>query len=252
MIKNTLIPNTHGKYIINGTEYLPPDGFKQVVVICHGFASNQHRPSVEIVAKNLLVNNIAAITFDFPNHGVSSADSALLTVENCIRDVLCIQNFVQQTYQIPKVSLFGISFGGYIILNTLLRDEDKFDKIILRSPAVNMKDILIRKLTHITPEMYQKEGVIHIGYMNKLSVPYPFYIDLCQNDLLSQQQTIQKEILIIHGKMDDTADINDTYSLIKQTAINSRLIEMPDTNHIMSVDEINTVTDYLIKYITGN
>lgn len=249
MIKNTFITNKQTKYKISIRQYLPENEFKEVFIICHGFSSNKNRPAVDIIAKKLLEFSIASVAFDFPSHGRSPVSNAFLSVNNCMQDIICVANYINKKYKVEKVSLFGTSFGGYIILNTLSRFDYKFDKIVLRSPAINMKDILVKKLIDINIDEYKRSGCVGVGYMKKLEVPYNFYIDLCNNDLLKFNNKIRKNILIIHGKQDKTADIKDTYAFMEQNKCYVDLIEIPQADHIMSTKEMFDIADYLINYV---
>ncbi len=250
MIQNVLIFNPKTNYQIDLTLYVPEGGFDKVVILCHGFGSHKERPAITITAQKLLENKIAAVTFNFSQHGDGAVLNKKLSVQNCVADILCVADYVKKELGIERSSLFGVSFGAYVVLNTLKGYADNFDKIILRSPAIDMKSILI-KLLDMTVSEYQSVGVAKFGYMKRIEVPFSFYLDLCQNDLTASLEDFPaKKMLIIQGEADEVADISDTCSFVERYGSPLvQLIKMPNTQHSMSVQEVELVADYAIDYL---
>ena len=85
-----------------------------------------------------------------------------------------------------KISFFAISFGAYVLLNKLIGDKSKYENIVLRSPAFNMKDIFTKCLLKEPFTQYKESKKAKAGHGGKLEVPYSFYEDLTQNDLYSK------------------------------------------------------------------
>ena len=102
---------------------------------------------------------ISSISFDFPGHIDSTQGTDKLKVDICISYINSVVEYVKQNYGNDiKISFYAISFGAYILLNKLIGDKQKYNNIILRSPAFNMKDILIKSLLKESFEEYKKNG----------------------------------------------------------------------------------------------
>ena len=111
---------------------------KQVVIVAHGFDSSMKGPTAQMVLENLPKVGIGAIAFDFPAHGESPVEREFLSVENCIKDLEAVENYVREKCPQAEICYFGSSFGAYITMLYLSRYPEKSGKAFLRSAAVNM------------------------------------------------------------------------------------------------------------------
>lgn len=224
---------------------------KQIFIFCHGFCSGKSSNSVKIVANKLLQYEISSISFDFPGHIDSVQGTDKLTVEVCISYIDSVINYVKSKYgENIKISFFAISFGAYILLNKLIRDNSEYQNIVLRSPAFNMKEIFIKSLLKETFEQYKENGKARCGHGGKMELPYSFYEDLINNDLYNNYHE-KRKILIIQGTLDDTAPIEDTYKFIENRP-EIELIEMENMKHHMKPEEIEIVTEKMVENLKIN
>ena len=53
----------------------------------HGFAGDKYSTVIEAVAEDRCRAGFRCVTFDWPGHGDSTADSSMLTIENCLADL---------------------------------------------------------------------------------------------------------------------------------------------------------------------
>lgn len=220
-------------------------------IFCHGFCSGKGSNSVKIVAKKLLENGINSISFDFPGHidSVQSADK--LKVDVCISYIDSVISYLKKQFgEDINISFFAISFGAFILLNKLIGDKSEYKNIVLRSPAINMKDIFVNCLLKETFEQYKKKGKAKAGKEGKIEVSYDFYEDLIKNDLNSRYNE-KRKILIIHGELDDTVPIKDIHSFIENRA-EIELIEIKKMKHHMEPEEIEIVAEEMIEKLGFN
>jgi alpha/beta superfamily hydrolase len=218
----------------------------RVFIFCHGFCSGKGSNSVKVVANMLLECGIPSISFDFPGHMDSVQGTDKLKVDICISYINSVIDYVKEKYgEDIKISFYGISFGAYILLNKLIGDVSNYENIILRSPAINMKDILVDSLLKESFEQYKKGGKAKAGHGGKLEVPYSFYEDLVSHNLYDNYKE-KRKILIIQGALDDTAPIEDTYKFI-QNKSEIEFIEMKDMKHHMEAEEILRTTEVILK-----
>ena len=218
----------------------------KIFIFCHGFCSGKGSKSVKVVANMLLECGIPSISFDFPGHIDSIQGTDKLEVDVCISYINSVVEYVKKEYgDNIKISFYAISFGAYILLNKLIGDNSYYDNIVLRSPAFNMKNILVESLLKEPFEQYKRVGKAKAGHGGKIEVPYSFYEDLSRHNLYDNYKE-KRKILIIQGSLDDTAPIKDTYKFIKNRP-EIELIEMKNIKHHMEPNEISLSTEKMIK-----
>lgn len=221
------------------------DNVKEIFIFCHGFCSGKGSNSVKIVANRLLKYGINSISFDFPGHGDSMQTTDKLTVDVCVSYINIVIEYLKNNYNNIKISFYAISFGAYILLNKLIGDKSEYNNIVLRSPAFDMKNILINSLLKESFEEYKKNGKAKTGHGGKIEVPYSFYDNLVNNDIY-QKYNKKRKILIIQGALDDTAPIEDTYRFIENRP-EIKLIEIENMKHHMKIEELEMITEIMLK-----
>lgn len=123
-----------------------PINSKDIIIMCHSFGGNKDNPISKLIAQMILDNGIGVVTFDFPIHGESKAEIEDFTVKNCVSDINIIRTYIKKKFPQKDISLMATSFGGYIAINSFLDGNVFYKYVILRSPAVNMKDVLKNSL----------------------------------------------------------------------------------------------------------
>ena len=218
----------------------------KIFIFCHGFCSGKGSNSVKIVSNMLLEYGIPSISFDFPGHIDSVQGTDKLNVDVCISYINSVIEYVKENFGSDiKISFYAISFGAYILLNKLIGDISYYDNIVLRSPAFNMKDILVKSLLKESFEQYKKNGKSRAGHGGKIEVPYSFYEDLANHNLYNDYKE-KRKILILQGEQDDTAPIEDTYRFI-QNKPEIELIKIKNVKHHMEPQEISQSTEMMLK-----
>lgn len=225
----------------------------EIFIICHGFGSAKDGRTTEIMARKLNENNFIAVSFDFPGHGESKEPLEKLTVENCISYINEVFEYIKNEFKNCEISILATSFGAYVTINKLVQeDKNEFKNIVLRCPAIDMKNILINTLIKGNIDTFKAEGKIQGGFDGNKELEYSFYEDLCEHDILKTYNKKEK-MLIIQGTEDDVAPIKDTYEFIKKDNENIKLISLEGVKHSMTNKEVEMVVDIMfkeLKYIT--
>ena len=222
---------------------------KEVFIIAHGFGSSKDGSSTETVARKLNDNNYIAVSFDFPGHGESIEPIEKLTVENCISYINDVIKYIKNEFKNYDISILATSFGAYITINKLIKDDiNEFKNIVLRCPAIDMKNILKNVLIKGDIEKFKSDGRIKAGLEGKTELTYSFYEDLCKNDILKLYNKKEK-ILILQGTEDDVAPIQDTYEFVKKDNENIKLIPLEGVKHKMSNEELEELMNIVFKEI---
>lgn len=222
---------------------------KEIFIIAHGFGSSKEGRSTEIIAKKLNDNNFIAVSFDFPGHGEAIEPIEKLTVDNCISYIREVCQYLKKEFENHEISILATSFGAYVTINKLINEErNEFKNIVLRCPAIDMKNILIKVLINGDLEQFQKEGKIQAGFEKQKQLSYSFYEDLCKNDILKLYNKNEK-ILILQGTEDAVAPIKDTYEFVEKDKENIKLIPLEGVKHKMTNEEVGIVMDIVMREI---
>jgi alpha-beta hydrolase superfamily lysophospholipase len=187
--------------LFSGDEKKP----EQIVIAIHGFAGDSKSSVICEVAKELAKSNVDVLTFDLPCHGIDDCKKNL-SVENCIEYVKEVENYTENKFKNIPISYFATSFGAYLLLKFLNENEKDYNKIILRSPAIQMDKILAEKILvdHNFSLKDLEKNKINLGYEKELFVDYKFYKELCDNKIDSISS--KKNIFIIQGQKDNVVD----------------------------------------------
>ena len=221
----------------------------EVFIIAHGFGSSKDGRSTEIIARKLNENNYIAVSFDFPGHGKSIEPIEKLTVENCVSYINEVLEYVKNEFKNHQISIIATSFGAFVTINKLIKeDKNEFKNIVLRCPAIDMKNILLNILAKGNAEKFNKEGNLEEGFEKKEELMKAFHKDLCENDILSRYNKKEK-ILILQGTDDDVAPIKDTYEFVKKDSENIKLIPLDGVKHKMSNEEVEMLMDIVLEKI---
>src|SRR5688572_15626771 len=112
------INNLMVSYSDHGAEEAP------VIILIHGFPFNKSMWNVQIKA---LKDNYRVIAYDIRGHGNSDPGIDDFFIELFVNDLLRLM----EKLGIQKSILCGLSLGGYIALNAILKYPDRFDGLIL-------------------------------------------------------------------------------------------------------------------------
>lgn len=239
------------RYSIFAKSYLPQECPKEIIIAVHGFAGDKESSAISLLAKEMTKEGFGVICFDFPGHGESKVEADYLTIDNCIKDIKIIEEYIKGIYgNHTKIDIFATSFGAYITLLKIFKYNTKYNKIVLRAPAIKMDEILKEALLRESFEEFQKRGVTKLGFNREMNVLFDFYEELKQNKILKMYNNTQK-ILIIQGTEDDVAPINDTKELIDLDKVNFELFEIEGADHRMKKDAelekaINKAKEYFL------
>lgn len=205
-----------------------PVHYDQIFIMCHGFGSAMDSRSLRLIGHKLLDNNIASVSFDMPGHGESTEK---LTLAGCLAKLGKVEQYIHSTYPDKKVSLFGVSFGGYVIFNYLMNNKNNYSNIIFRAPAVNMRAIIPGQLSLEEKARLKKFGSIPLSFNDRVIITQQFCDELSQIDLL--QKRFDRTMYIFQGEDDDTALPKDVKKFVANNK-NANLIMLEGISHNMS------------------
>ena len=115
---NITINNLTVSYSDHGPDDAP------VIIFIHGFPLNKSMWNIQVEA---LKENYRVIAYDIRGHGNSDPGIDEFSIELFVIDLLRLM----EKLKIEKSILCGLSLGGYIALNAVLKHPDRFDGLIL-------------------------------------------------------------------------------------------------------------------------
>ena len=205
--------------------FLPQNTVKKIIIACHGFGGDKESSTITDLAEEMILKNIAVITFDFQAHGESKLDGKELTIENCIYNINTVYRYSKK-FNAP-ISLFATSFGAYINLINIARNNNEFQEIVLRSPAIEMAKIL------------KENGYAILGFERKMKIPYSFYEELLNNNINKIYDDIEiHKMHIIQGNKDEIAMIEDTIKFVENHKNQIELNIIDNGDHRMKSPEL--------------
>lgn len=198
-------------YSISYSESIPEEA-KTIIVAMHGFCGDKESSCIAELEKKALTLNIGLIKFDWAGHGESEANGEQLTIDNCMADIDSIVEHVKESLPGATLVAFSTSFGGYLTLLYLYSHRNVFNKVILRSPAINMYKVLTFNILDKGELSQIKEsGSAEFGFERKLKITNKFLTDLRNNDINKLYKGISLPMVsIIHGTEDDLVPFGDS------------------------------------------
>ena len=177
----------------------------RIVLFAHGFGGHKDNGAAEKFALRLTAKykGCAMITFDWPGHGDDVKKSFHL--EDCMRYMELVLEYIERQYQPGEVYSYATSFGAYVTLKYLMEHGNPFKKIALRCPAVNVYDVMTTTIMSENDHERLKKGKeVPVGFDRKVMVGQALLEEMKENDIQNLDfLDYAEDILIIHGTQDE-------------------------------------------------
>ena len=231
----------------------------------HGFAGDKYSTVIEAVAKDRCRAGFRCVTFDWPGHGDSTADSSMLTIENCLADLDAVVEHLRKSMAAsssPNASAdtaaapsggtsaplfcFATSFGGYLAMLDYRRHPEHFDRILLRSPALRMGKVLRSFLDEDHMRRFRDGEALNFGFDRPLFLHYDFLEDLetPDHDAFRPLDGIGcSPIAIIHGDADDVVPVTDSIRFAEDNHLPIRIVKGADHRY-KKPGELEQIIDF--------
>jgi len=230
-MKTKYINMQHEKHNIRCKVYLPNDSnAENMVIFGHGFAGHKDNRAAERLAEKLISKNkgFALISFDLPCHGEDVKKK--LTLDDCITYYDIVISGTKEMLGAKKLYINATSFGAFLVLKYISEKGNPFEKIVLRSPAINMYKVMSGSLiTEEIKEKLDKGKPALIGFDRKVMIEKQFLEDIKGTDLLSRDFIdFADDILILHGTRDEIAPFEDSKKFSEENVISFEPVEDAD------------------------
>lgn len=243
------ILSKHG-YNIDYEENIPKDA-NTIIIAMHGFCSDKTSVCISQLQKEAQKNNLGLVKFDWPAHGKSDASDENLKVSNCLDDLDIIVNFEKAKNPSAAFVAFASSFGGYMAMLYNSMYPLAFDYIILRSPALNMFDVLNNNIMdEYMHEQMLTQGFFLHGFKRKINISSAFVNELYTNNIENLYEgKILKNVAIIHGNIDEIVPYDDSKEFSKKHYTELYMVKDADHKYTKpgQIDEVVNITINIIK-----
>lgn len=243
--KNVILDSKCGYHIHCYDNMLPEQ--KAVMICLHGFAGDKNSSVIARVTESLKENGIGTFVLEWPAHGESDADFKQLRVENCIADLQVVIQHVKNHFPGP-LYCFATSFGGYLAMYYHVNHPDAFQKIILRSPALNMGDVFLGLKPADIRERLEHGETLDFGFEQPLMVSIDLYHDFKEHDIFHAQVENRNRILVIHGDMDEDVPTADSEDFCARNKIALHIIKGCDHRY-KNPGEVEEVIEVVQKFL---
>lgn len=192
-----------------------PQNAKGIVIAVHGFSSSKEGTTYQMLMKRLPEAGYGVLALDLPGHGTEESSKELLRVEAAIDNIEAAEAYISEHYPELPICYFASSFGAWLTCLYISQREHKGRHVFLRSAAVNMPDLFIKKeLTDA--ERRHIEDLETKGYFDtSMDLHAPVRItkemlkDFEHTDLFKQfdaKRSEDHQILMVHGEEDTVID----------------------------------------------
>ncbi len=219
-------------------------GTAPALLCLHGFAGDKESSVIAAVAAAMCRRGFRVVTFDWPGHGKSPAESSSLTIENCLRD---LETVAAQCGR--PLSCFATSFGGYLAVLYSARHPGCFDRLLLRSPALCMAKVLKSFLTEEQLAAFRWGKELNFGFNRPLYLDGSFLSDLERRDHDAYAVTPDSvPAAIIHGDADDVVPLQDSLCFAERNRVPVRIVHGADHRY-KNPGELEQIVDFAEEYL---
>lgn len=209
---------------------------KRTLLAVHGFGGSKDSLAIEGLAERLCEKGFRVAAPDLPCHGQRSEPESELSPQRCVSDIISVEDWLSDSFD-GELSAFATSFGACCILQRLELRENRFRRIVLRVPAVNMANSLLRFMKLFQPDFTldkAKATGFHVKMGRELHLPFEFYEQLVAlNEVRSSPCWNSPDILAIYSGRDELVSRSDTEKFLQlNPKINSFCIE--ESGHRMA------------------
>lgn len=209
----------------------PSSPISTLVVLCHGFLSNQNSRTNQRLTELLLPKGIGTLRFDWVGMGESEEKFEDITVSACIQQLGRILDFLVSE-GFCNLGIIGSSFGG--LLSLLVAPNHPAVKAIgLKCPVPDFPELLEREFGKDSMTVWKRTNLIPniLGGNDPIPLRYSFYEDCLAFNAFESARMIQAPTLIVHGDQDELVPLQQIVRLEKVLPHKKKLHLIEGANH---------------------
>lgn len=208
-----------------------PAAVKRVVVYGHGFGGHKDNKAAEHYAEHLMKKHrdAALITYNAPCHGDDVRQT--LSLDDCMLYIRLVTDYARGRFHTDELYGYATSFGAYQFLKYIADNGSPFRKIVLRSPAVPMYEVLSGRIMEPDDLKKLKKGKpVLVGFDRKIKVNAAFLDELRAADIrVLDYAPFAQDILILHGTEDEVVPFDSARAFAEKNGI--RFVAVENAEH---------------------
>lgn len=216
------------KIYINNIEYLiyiPKNKEKitDIVILCVGFKVKTYYKILKIIISNLIENNYAVVYFEYGKmYKHSHKFKENMNLEKYMDRLNIIHSFLKDQYPNYNLNVISTGLGAYITLAAIQEFDLNFERIVLDTPAINIKQLFrikigiydLNDLYKINAKKQSKNDMIRI---------IDFFNDTIRKDLFKSRKKINN-VTIFHDINNEVVPVMDSLKYVSYFCENSKVI----------------------------
>jgi len=248
--------------------YKPAGSARAVILSIHGLA--EHSGRYEHVAEFLTGAGYIFEIFDLRGHGYSAGARAYInSFEDYVRDLDSMLAVVQHDYANQPIFLFGHSLGGTIAVLYVLVRRPQLAGLILSAPELKISASISPFLLKLAPligklfpklptvvldknaisrdlTVVQKYDEDPLNYRKGIPARTGAELNRIIAEIQSQMEKLDLPLLILHGMVDNLADIRGSQMLFEQArSVDKTFRKYPEFYHeiLNDPEKLRVLTD---------
>lgn len=245
------IPQRNNKVLHAKLELPADNNIHEYAIFAHCFTCNSDLGIVRNISRNLTLQGIAVLRFDFTGLGKSEGDFENTNFSNNVSDIVDVANFLAENYQKPGV-LIGHSLGGTAILMAASQIADIKALVTIGSPSEpqHVSHLFGNKIDQIEEH---GEAEVNIGG-RPFTIQKQFIQDLNDNNLYDIVKQLKIPYLILHSPQDKIVGIENAANLYKAAFHPKSFVSLDGADHLLtnkrdSTYAANIIGTWMSRYI---
>jgi pimeloyl-ACP methyl ester carboxylesterase len=223
----------------------PDNSTAPLVVLLHGFTGWKEEEHLSFLARDLARAGIASLRYDAPGSGESDGTFEHdYRLTNFIQSVDAVLSWIDDLHACDgRVGLWGHSMGGFVALHTAVPQSAR-----IRAACGSQPSHGHGHTSHMEAEKWRETGweTFSNTRFPEIHLPYEFYEDRTQYDLMTEIHNLQIPSLFIAGTRDEQVPAASVKQLF-DAASEPKQYEEFNTNHFYKrapamLQRVNEVT----------
>lgn len=251
--KNIQFPNRKGDMLDARLE-IPASGKAQsYAIFAHCFTCGKNINAAINISRQLSLNGIAVLRFDFSGVGESEGESKDANFSANLHDLESAAEYLKENYEAPKM-LIGHSLGGTAVIYAASRIKSIEAICTLAAPfdPEHVKGLFKHKAGEIA-----EKGMAEVNLgSGKFTVSSEFIDDLEKHNTTENLENLRIPILIFHSPQDRIVDIGNAAKIYNSAFHPKSFISLDGSDHLLSSKKdskyvAELIANWALRYFTS-
>ncbi|MFQ3308339.1 MAG: pimeloyl-ACP methyl ester carboxylesterase [Candidatus Nanohaloarchaea archaeon] len=204
------------------------------IFFCHGYGTDKEG-SYEKRAERAAEEGFNAVRFTFRGNGDSDGDFIDQNLSSRLRDLKSVIDY----YQPEKIILFGMSFGGKVVLHAL--EDLEVESVVFKSPVLYNSEMDKFK------EVVEEKG--KYTHFDDKTIDKRFFEDFDNYSFQEAIESIDMPVALFHGGDDSTVKFKNTADAVKHMDAEIMLRKFKGETHFMTAEAEEKLLDEMMTWL---